>query len=81
MIIGPLALVGGDELHPGNEPQDRLLILAAGGEPAFVVTTHVLSSAQRTAVRSWLPGLSTPLAAHVAPPSVVLRNSDWSPTA
>ena len=22
---GPLALVGGDELNPGNEPQDRVL--------------------------------------------------------
>jgi len=39
MIVGPLALVGGDELHPGNEPQDRLLVQAARGEPAFVVTT------------------------------------------
>src|SRR6059058_3750290 len=39
MIVGPLALVGGDELDPGNEPQDRLLVQAARGEPAFVVTT------------------------------------------
>ena len=39
MSIGPLALVGGDELHPGNEPQDRLLVDAARGGPAFVVTT------------------------------------------
>jgi cyanophycinase len=39
MAIGPLALVGGDELHPGNEPQDRLLVDAARGGPAFVVTT------------------------------------------
>jgi cyanophycinase len=39
MSIGPLALVGGDELHPGNEPQDRLLVEAAQGGPAFVVTT------------------------------------------
>jgi len=39
MIIGPLALVGGDELHPGNEPQDRLLVRNAPGGPAFVVTT------------------------------------------
>ena len=37
--MGPLALVGGDELHPGNEPQDRLLVRAAHGGPAFVVTT------------------------------------------
>ena len=39
MSFGPLALVGGDELHPGNEPQDRLLVDAARGGPAFVVTT------------------------------------------
>jgi cyanophycinase len=39
MSMGPLALVGGDELRPGNEPQDRLLVDAARGGPAFVVTT------------------------------------------
>jgi len=39
MSIGPLALVGGDELRPGNEPQDRRLVDAARGGPAFVVTT------------------------------------------
>ena len=36
---GPLALVGGDELKPGNEPQDRVLVEAAGGGPAFVLAT------------------------------------------
>jgi len=36
---GPLALVGGDELHPGNEPQDRILVAAARGGPAYVVAT------------------------------------------
>jgi cyanophycinase len=36
---GPLALVGGDELEPGNEPQDRILVAAAGGGPAFVIAT------------------------------------------
>jgi len=36
---GPLALVGGDELKPGNEPQDRTLVEAAGGGPAFVLAT------------------------------------------
>jgi len=36
---GPLALVGGDELKPGNEPQDRVLVDAAGGGPAFVLAT------------------------------------------
>src|SRR5262245_25754913 len=36
---GPLALVGGDELHPGNEEQDRVLVAAAGDGPAYVVAT------------------------------------------
>lgn len=36
---GPLALVGGDELNPGNEPQDRVLAEAARGGPAFVLAT------------------------------------------
>lgn len=36
---GPLALVGGNELNPGNEPQDRVLVAAAGDGPAFVVAT------------------------------------------
>ena len=34
---GPLALVGGDELKLGNEPQDRILVEAAGGGPAYVI--------------------------------------------
>jgi cyanophycinase len=38
-MAGPLALVGGDELHPGNEPQDELLAAAAGAGPAYVVAT------------------------------------------
>jgi cyanophycinase len=37
--LGPLALVGGDELHPGNEPQDEVLVRAAGGGPAYVLAT------------------------------------------
>jgi cyanophycinase len=36
---GPLALVGGDELNPGNEPHDAELVRAAGGGPAFVLAT------------------------------------------
>ena len=36
---GPLALVGGDELNPGNEPQDEVLARAAGDGPAFVLAT------------------------------------------
>ncbi len=38
-MAGPLALVGGDELHPGNEPQDALLASAAAGGPAYVIAT------------------------------------------
>ena len=36
---GPLALVGGDELKPGNGPQDEVLVRVAGDGPAFVVAT------------------------------------------
>src|SRR5579864_2916678 len=36
---GPLALVGGDEFHPGNEAQDELLRDAAAGRPAYIVAT------------------------------------------
>lgn len=36
---GPLALVGGDELKRGNEPQDEVLVRAAGDGPAFVLAT------------------------------------------
>jgi cyanophycinase len=38
-LSGPLALVGGDELNPGNEPQDRVLVAAAGRGPAYVLAT------------------------------------------
>ena len=34
-----LALVGGDEVNPGNEEQDRMLAAAAKPGPAFVVPT------------------------------------------
>ncbi len=37
--VGTLALVGGDEVHPGNEEQDRVLAAAAGPGPAYVVPT------------------------------------------
>lgn len=36
---GPLALVGGDELNPGNESQDEVLVRAAGDGPAYVIAT------------------------------------------
>src|SRR6266516_32547 len=49
---GPLALVGGDELKPGNEPQDRVLVTAAGGGPAYVLATAAGRQGPETAVRN-----------------------------
>ena len=48
---GPLALVGGDELHPGNEEQDRVLAEAAGDGPAYVVATAAGRQRPELAVR------------------------------
>lgn len=38
-MSGVLCLNGGDEFHPGNEPQDELLRNAAAGRPALIVAT------------------------------------------
>jgi cyanophycinase len=38
-MTGPLALVGGDEFGPGNEPQDEVLVRAATAGPAYVLAT------------------------------------------
>ena len=60
MSPGPLALVGGDELNPGNEPQDRVLAEAAGGGPAYVVATAAGRQRPDLAVRNarrWFAGL------------------------
>lgn len=57
---GPLALVGGDELHPGNEPQDEVLVAAAGDGPAFILATAAGRHDPRAAVRNaraWFAGL------------------------
>jgi cyanophycinase len=57
---GPLALVGGDELRPGNEDQDRRLVDAAGGGPAFVLATAAGRQRPQLAVetaRSWFANL------------------------
>ena len=57
---GPLALVGGDELNPGNESQDRVLVGAAGGGPAFVLATAAGRQHPEAAVRharAWFAGL------------------------
>lgn len=57
---GPLALVGGDELNPGNEPQDRVLAEAAGDGPAFVLATAAGRQRPEMAVANavrWFGGL------------------------
>jgi cyanophycinase len=57
---GPLALVGGDELKPGNEPQDEILVHAAGGAPAFVLATAAGRQGPDLAVANavrWFAGL------------------------
>jgi cyanophycinase len=59
-MTGPLALVGGDELNPGNESQDRVLIEAAGNGPAFVVATAAARQRPEVAVanaRRWFGAL------------------------
>ena len=57
---GPLALVGGDELHPGNEAQDQVLVDAAAAGPAFVLATAAARHRPDLAVRNaveWFGGL------------------------
>ena len=49
---GPLALVGGDELKPGNEPQDELLVRAAGEVSAYVLATAAARQRPELAVRN-----------------------------
>ncbi|HZD80493.1 MAG TPA: Type 1 glutamine amidotransferase-like domain-containing protein [Actinomycetota bacterium] len=51
MRAGPLALVGGDELNPGNEEQDAVLIRTAGDGPAFVLATAAARQHPELAVR------------------------------
>jgi cyanophycinase len=58
-MYGPLALVGGDEFHPGNERQDEILRDACAGRPAYVVATaaqEYAAGAVETA-RNWFHGL------------------------
>ena len=64
IMPGLLALVGGDEFNPGNEPHDRRLAAAAAGRPAYVVATAARDdpeSAVRTAQR-WFGGLGLEIA-------------------
>ena len=53
-MSGPLALVGGAELQPGNEPIDRGLVAAARahGGPAFVLATAAARHRPDLAVRN-----------------------------
>jgi cyanophycinase len=51
-VPGPLALVGGDELKPGNEPQDRILVEAADGGPAYVIATAAARQRPELAVEN-----------------------------
>jgi cyanophycinase len=60
MNPGPLALVGGDELKPGNESQDEVLVRAAGGGPAYVLATAAGRQRPDLAVENavrWFAGL------------------------
>jgi cyanophycinase len=50
-LAGPLALVGGDELNPGNEAQDEVLVAAAGDGPAFILATAAGRQHPQAAVR------------------------------
>lgn len=47
---GVLALVGGDEFHPGNEEQDRILVRRARQGPAFVIPTAAARQGPERAV-------------------------------
>jgi cyanophycinase len=80
---GPLALVGGDELNPGNEEQDRILVAAAGAGPAYVLATAAARQRPDAAVanaKRWFKGLGLEIEelpatarAHVADPELVRR--------
>ena len=55
-----LLLNGGNEFQPGNEPQDRLLVAAAGRGPALVVPTAAARQGPERAVatgRAWFERL------------------------
>jgi cyanophycinase len=49
---GALALVGGGEFEAGNEPQDRVLVVAARGGTAFVVPTAAARQGPQAAVQN-----------------------------
>jgi len=58
-------LNGGDEFHPGNDPQDRVLVAAAAGRgPAYVLPTAAARQRPDLAVANairWFGGLGLPM--------------------
>jgi cyanophycinase len=63
-VPGLLLLNGGDEFRPGNEPQDRELVAAAGPGPAYVVPTAARRQHPEVAVataRAWFERLGVAL--------------------
>jgi cyanophycinase len=59
-VTGPLALVGGAEFQPGNEPIDQALLAAAGDGPAYVLPTAAARQHPELAVataRRWFASL------------------------
>ena len=76
---GPLALVGGDELNPGNEPIDRVLAEAATGGAAFVLATAAARQGPAQAVRNaqrWFGGLGLEVEELPATTSALARDPD-----
>ncbi len=68
-VPGPVALVGGDEFRPGNEPQDDVLVAAAHAlgrdRPAYVIATAAVRQDPVRAVenaRRWFSGRRLALA-------------------
>ena len=62
-MSGVLCLNGGDEFHPGNDPQDELLRDAAAGRPAFIVATAAADHPEMAVAtaRRWFDGLGLPV--------------------
>jgi cyanophycinase len=76
---GPLALVGGDELRPGNEPIDRLLIGAAREGPAYVLATAAGRHRPDVAVANavdWFAGLGLDVSELPAVTEADVRSSE-----
>ncbi|MEO8899201.1 MAG: Type 1 glutamine amidotransferase-like domain-containing protein [Candidatus Dormibacter sp.] len=75
-MSGVLALVGGGEFERGNETQDRILVEAAAGRPAYVVCAAVRLHPERAAeaARRWFATLGadvSELVVHSRPDAAV----------